>query len=445
MKKISIAAIAAFITLSACKPNIHPVGPDKGNADFSVYVAVGNSLTAGYADGSLYRSGQQSSYPSMLAAQFALAGGGTFKQPLLPGDAGWPTPKRVLGYSTGCDGTTSLGPVFYSGPMDTAGSLNSIAAQGPYNNVGVPGIRCIDYLAPGYAYGALALAGVGYAYRFYPSPLTNRPLDVATLLPATFFSMWLGSNDVLGYATNGGEGNGSGTGTGTSDISPTAAFKMVYDSVVNVMTSKGAKGVLINIPDVTAIPYFTTVPPNALLLRQGQADSLSAAYAPLGIRFKAGPNYFIIQDPAAPGGLRQIKDGEYILITIPQDSIKCAGWGSLKPIPKKYVLDATEVANVKAATSTFNSIIADNAARHNLALMDANTYLKTLQNGITYNGVTYTPTFVTGGAFSLDGVHLTPRGYALVANEILRVINVQYGSTLPMVDPNKYIGIKFPN
>jgi lysophospholipase L1-like esterase len=444
MKKISIAAIAAFTTLSACKPNIHPVSPDKGNADFSVYVSVGNSLTAGYADGTLYRSGQQSSYPSMLADQFAMAGGGTFKQPLLPGDAGWPTLKRVLGYSTGCDGATSLGPVFYSGPLDTTGSINSIAAQGPYNNVGVPGIRCIDYLTPGYAYGALMLGGVGYAYRFYPSPTTNRPLDVASLMSPTFFTMWLGSNDVLGYATSGGEGNGTG-GTGTTDISPATYFKLVYDSVVNVMTSKGAKGALINIPDVTAIPYFTTVPPNALLLRQGQADTLTAAYAPLGIKFNAGLNYFIIQDPAAPGGLRQAKAGEYILLTVPQDSIKCAGWGSRKPIPKRFVLDATEVANVQAATATFNGIIADNAAKHGLALMDANTYLKTLTKGITYNGITYTPTFVTGGAFSLDGVHLTPRGYALVANEILRMINLQYSSTLPMVDPNKYSGIKFPN
>jgi lysophospholipase L1-like esterase len=444
MKKTYIAAIAALSTLAACKPNIESQLPTKGTADFTTYVSVGNSLTAGYSDGTLYRNGQLNSYPSMLAGQFKMVGGGDFKQPLLPGNAGWPTLKRVLGYSTGCDGVTSLGPVFYSGTLDTAGSITNISAQGPFNNVGVPGIRCIDYTTAGYAYGALVLGGVGYAYRFYSSPTTEKPLDEATKLNPTFFTMWLGANDVLGYATNGGEGNGTG-GTLPTDISPVTAFQSVYETVVSTMVANGAKGVLINIPDVTSIPFFTTVPAKGLALtRQGQADSLNAAYAPLGFKFSVGANYFVIQDATAPGGMRQIKSGEYILLTIPQDSIKCAGWGSLKPIPRKYVLDATEVANVQAATTSFNNIIKTSADAHGLAYVDANAYMKTLQSGITFNGVTFTPTFVSGGAFSLDGVHLTPRGYALIANEIIRVINQKYQSTISTVDVNKYSGLLFP-
>lgn len=444
MKYSYLSAIAALSLFSACKPNIDAPLPDKGSADFTTYVSVGNSLTAGYADGSLYRSGQINSYPAMLAGQFKMVGGGEFKQPLLPGEAGWPALRRVLGYSTGCDGVTGLGPILYNAQIDTSGSINSIASQGPYNNVGIPGIRCIDYTLAGYAYAAYALGGIGYAYRFFPSPTTDKPLDVATKLNPTFFTMWLGSNDVLGYATNGGEGNGSG-GTGLTDISPVALFQSTYQTVVNTMVAKGAKGVLINIPDVTAIPYFTTVPAQGLALsRQGQADSLSAAYAPLGIKFNVGANYFIIQDPAAPGGLRQIKSGEYILLTVPQDSIKCRGWGSVKPIPKKYVLDATEVVNVQAATKAFNDIIKAAADANGLAYVDANSYLKTLQSGIKFNGVTYTPTFVTGGAFSLDGVHLTQRGYALVANEIIRNINLKYNARISSVDVNHYNGVLFP-
>lgn len=445
MKNASILiAATAALAIGSCKSKIEPVAPERGEADFSTYVAVGNSLTAGFADGSLYRSGQESSYPNMLAGQFRMVGGGDFKQPLLPGEAGWPMlpvlgfyPKRVLGYSTDCQGNVSLSPVLYSGIPDTVGSARNISAAGPYNNVGIPGIRCIDYFVPGY--GSVN----PYATRFFSNPATERPIDVAVRPIPTFFTMWLGSNDVLGYATSGGEGAVNGTAIG--DISPEAAFKASYDACVDAMVSNGAKGVLINIPDVTTIPYFTTVPAKGLALtRQGQADSLNAAYAPLGITFSVGANYFIIQDAAAPGGIRQIHDGEYILLTVPQDSIKCRGWGSVKPIPKRYVLSADEVAAVRNATAAFNGIIADNAAKHNLGLMDANTYMKTLQAGITWNGVTYTPTFVTGGAFSLDGIHLTPRGYALVANEIIRVINRQYKSTLPEVDINRYGGVRFP-
>ena len=36
-----------------------------GEANMSSFVAVGNSLTAGYADGALYITGQENSYPNI--------------------------------------------------------------------------------------------------------------------------------------------------------------------------------------------------------------------------------------------------------------------------------------------------------------------------------------------------------------------------------------------
>ncbi|MGN6477343.1 MAG: hypothetical protein ACTHKV_08960, partial [Flavipsychrobacter sp.] len=69
---------------------------------------------------------------------------------------------------------------------------------------------------------------------------------------------------------------------------------------------------------------------------------------------------------------------------------------------------------------------------------------RTLQSGILFNGVAFNTTFVSGGAFSLDGVHLTPRGYALVANQIINTINNRYNATIPQVDVNKYNGVLFP-
>ena len=73
---------ASLLVLASCKPNLEPTKPTSGDANFTSYVAIGNSLTAGYADGTLYRSGQINSYPNMLAEMFAFAGGGEFKQPM---------------------------------------------------------------------------------------------------------------------------------------------------------------------------------------------------------------------------------------------------------------------------------------------------------------------------------------------------------------------------
>ncbi|MBA3827816.1 MAG: hypothetical protein H0X33_02670 [Taibaiella sp.] len=439
MKKIYSIGLLALM-FASCKPNLSTTAPGKGTADFSVYVAVGNSLTAGYADNSLYRAGQQNSYPLRLSEQFRLVGGGNFVQPLLPSTAGFPYPRLVLGLSTSCNGSVSLGPVF-SFDSSSVGNGANISSQGPFNNVGVPGIRCVDYLQQGYGYVN------PYASRFYSNPIGETPLDEALKLPATFYTVWLGANDVLGYATGGGVGNPTPFVPRPEDITPTGLFQTIYDSVINALFAHGAKGVVVNIPDVTAIPFFTTVPHNALVLRQGQADSLNAGYAHAGIfflNFTKGPNNFVIADPTATYGFRQMYDDELVLLTIPQDSIICYGWGSQVPIPSKYILTRTEIANVRSATSAYNNIIQDAASKHNLGYVDINNYLRTISTGIQYNGVKYNAQFVTGGAFSLDGVHLTPRGYALVANYIISVINGKYGSTVPSVDVNKYQGVQFP-
>lgn len=437
-KSYFIIAAMAAITVTSCKSKIEPEIPSAGEANFANYVAIGNSLTAGFADGTLYKSGQENSYPNMLAGQFQLVGGGAFKQPLLNDDAGWPSLKRVLGIKPNCaTGVPGLSPVLYSGTPD-ASNANNISGAGPYNNLGVPGVRCIDYGFAGY--GSLN----PYSARFYSNAQkAGTPMAVALASQATFFTCWLGNNDVLGYATGGGEGTVGGIMPG--DISPVATFKAVYDALIDGMTANGAKGALMTIPDVSATPFFTTIPAKGLALtRQGQVDSLNAAYNGTGITFTLGANFFVIADPAAvPLGFRQAKAGEYILLTA-SDSITCGGWGSRKPIPEMYTLTIEEAANVASATNAFNQIITDNATKHNLALVDMNAYMKSLTAGITWNGVTYTTTFVTGGAFSLDGIHLTPRGYALAANEILRVINQQYKASIPAVDINKYHGILFP-
>lgn len=431
--KISLfAALGVATLLSACKPDLE-VKPGSANGlDFSRYVAVGNSLTAGFASNSLTRYGQEHSYPAMLTRQFAMAGGPqAFNQPLLPGNMGWPSPQLVLGVKTNCLSQSGLSPVPYSGTADTSGSAQNIAAQGPFNNMGIPGIRAIDMIFAGY--GALN----PYAGRIFTN-LSATPASQVNRLDATFFTLWLGNNDVLGYATSGGGGGLLG------NISPLALFKMAYDTTLERMTQNGAKGVLINIPDVTSIPMFTTIPYNGLTLDAGSAAALTAAY-PAGFSFIAGAgNRWVIQDIAAPGGIRQIQEGEYILLTTPQDSLTCGGWGTTKPIPANFVLDAAEVAQVREATQQFNDHIRQRAQEKNLAFVDVFGYLKQFDAGIRYNGVNYTTAFVTGGTFSLDGIHLTPRGYALVANAIIKGINVHYGSSVPEVDVNRYQGLLFP-
>ena len=58
----------------ACKKTqFDTIKRSQGDADFTNYVSVGNSLTQGYQDGGLYADGQQNSFPSMIAAQMKIA------------------------------------------------------------------------------------------------------------------------------------------------------------------------------------------------------------------------------------------------------------------------------------------------------------------------------------------------------------------------------------
>ncbi|MEG0931609.1 SGNH/GDSL hydrolase family protein, partial [Algoriella sp.] len=134
------------------------------------------------------------------------------------------------------------------------------------------------------------------------------------------------------------------------------------------------------------------------------------------------------------------------LIVLTALSLLRQGVGTQTPLEDKYVLTAKETAKAEAAVIKYNAAIAEIATANNLALVDAYTEMKKLSSvsGIKYYGQTYTTTFVSGGAFSLDGVHLTGSGYAIVANMFIDAINRKYQSTLRHVYPGNYPGIAIP-
>ena len=227
--------------------------------------------------------------------------------------------------------------------------------------------------------------------------------------------------------------------------------------ILQGLTLNGAKGVIATIPDVTAIPFFTTVPYNGLVLTKSQADSVNMAMKLYGLpdtNYVAGPNPFLIPDPTSPHPyfkVRQMHKRELVLMTVPQDSMKCYGMGIINkisfkpyPIPKQFILTADDVTKLQTATIAYNQIILGLAANFHLGVVDMNTKLTQLQKGVVWNGITLNTTFVTGGAFSLDGIHLNPRGCALAANFFIEAINATYGSTVPYVDITKYPGVIFP-
>ncbi|MGK4566746.1 SGNH/GDSL hydrolase family protein [Flavobacterium sp. 3HN19-14] len=109
------------------------------------------------------------------------------------------------------------------------------------------------------------------------------------------------------------------------------------------------------------------------------------------------------------------------------------------PLADNWVLSKEEIAEVKTATDAYNAAIQTVAEANGLAFVDTKTILSQLgTGGIVDSGFTLTSAYVTGGTFSLDGVHPSPRGYAFIANMFAEAINTKYGSNLPKVNLGDY-------
>jgi len=432
-RKVTPLVALLGLGLTACQPDIEDdFRADKGSADFSRYIAVGNSLTAGFSDGGLYLEGQQNSYPSILAQQFALAGGGEFNQPLFTeaqnNGSGY---LRLTGFTA--TGTPITANVTTNLAVRSATPLLYTRYDGRVDNLGVPGIRLADIQTPGYG----SALGNPYFERITPSATPTQTYFQrvkAEASTATFFSNWLGNNDVLGYATTGGVG-------GT--ITRTDTFTLKNTRIINSLTANGAKGIVATIPDVTNVPFFTTV-----------------RVADIRARFKAvNPALDVYIQTSGTGGVQVVRlatDAD--LLTLQSSAVigttttgnpfpVGAGVSATQanPVPNQFVLDATEQGLVRTATTAFNTAITTKANEKGLAIFDANAFFtRVATSGIVTNGVNNTAAFIAGNLFSLDGVHPTPRGYAVVANEMIRAINAKYGAKVPTVNANDYRGVRFP-
>jgi hypothetical protein len=504
-----------------------------GEADFSNFVTVGNSLTAGYADNALYLTGQQNSYPNIIAQQMELVGGGLFIQPLVNDNAGGLllggvqiTPNRfVLASNNG----TPTGPVVFDGTA-TTDITNKVT--GPLNNYGVPGARVFHLAAPGY--GSVAGVPTGTANPYYARFATSETSTVigdAAAANPTFFTLWIGNNDILGYATGGGVGvDNNETGEtnpalqGNNSITNIGTFNGVYRSLVDAMTANGAGGALVNIPDVTSIPFFTTVPSLALspadpnfgpqipLLNQfyGGMNQIFAAFgqperqisfstsAASGLVVRDNDLVDLSANPAFVNAFIPLVQGVAAAVNVPLSTAQATGlaqilapqFGQIRqatandlitlraasllggnnqtllstltsvglpnnlavalsangvtfPLGDDLVLDEDEQDSVSTAQTAYNAIIETVANEKNLAFVDARAALATVANGgISFDGGVLTSTFASGGAFSLDGVHPTARGYAYTANVIIQAINAKYGSTLPVVNIGQYPSVQ---
>ncbi len=447
MKELKYLLLFVCVIFVGCDPEIEvPNEISSGTADFSNYIAVGNSLTAGYANRGLYEESQLTSFPNLLAEQMKSVGGGDFNQPIMEGSgSGYLSLKGLI-----FNDSTGLTPVIDS-VLANPNAFSKV--EGSINNFGIPGLRAKDVATPGYAtvnpYLGRLLAD---------QELMKTYTQVIEEQEATFFTCWLGNNDILNFAAPDGE-----PGTGIYVLTPVEEFSARFSDMMAAFGE--AKGVVLTIPDILVSPLFTTIPKTLIpITNQEDADQLNAGYADYNegvdlynsqvpedkkinrIEFSVGLNYPVVVDKSIPfpdpGKISQLKEG-HLLLNIPRENLISKGWGTAVAIPDQYALTKAEIDSIHSRISAYNTIIRSYESA-NVAVVETNELIQKIAQGMLVNGAPVNATFINGGVFSLDGAHLTPRGNALLANEVIKVINNKFSASLPPLQVTTYKGIDLP-
>jgi hypothetical protein len=221
------------------------------------------------------------------------------------------------------------------------------------------------------------------------SPRTGSQMKVAVTTPVPLMIYWLGNNDVLGAMLAFDQYDGS-------QVTPIPQFTADYETSLQLLKAAGKRFVVATIPSVTHIGFG--MDRNALISFAGGDYGLPEGYytsfpAALLIRLGvAGPE--LLQNP-------------------------------------NWVLDPVEFNKIRQHVLDLNDVIRQKAAAYNVPVVDIYQLFEDMAaNPPTYGGVKLN-TYINDGVFSLDGVHPSNIGHAVVANAFIQRMNQAFALNIP--------------
>jgi len=394
-----------------------------GSANFKTVVAIGDSYGAGFESNSLNEHHSVFSWPAIVAHQLGIplctlgssASDNCFAQPIVsfPG----------IGPELQLMDISTYPPVI----VNAAGQgvpLNTTFGR-PFNNVSIPGANVADTFTVTGTDKPVTRGVQQLAQFILRGPVTE--VDAVVSQKPTFILVWIGGNDFLGSATN-------GTTTGLTSV---AAFTTAYNTMLDKLVATGAGVVVGTLPtNPGAVPFFNTVPtvlinpatrtpvlgptgqPITLI---GQVDGTPAVGQLLpGSFVTLGASSLLAQGFGIPSALKPVLD--------PTNKLPAFG----TPLLDAVILTPAETATLKQRIADYNTAIVASASAHNVPVADIKGLFDRFATGLNVGPFHLTSDFITGGIFSLDGVHLSDIGYTLFANEYIKAINSGYGTHVPL-------------
>ena len=400
-----ILLLSCVIALLAAAP--------AGAQDFTRYVALGDSLTAGFASNGLVQRHQEGSYPALLAQQ---AGTPDFQLPLVS-EPGLPPLLELVSLD---------GPIIQA-PQVAPGLPINAELPRPYNNLGVPGATTYDLL---FTTGDITnlLAGNtdnvmhDLILRFPVFPGTEVPAPAiaqAIALEPTFVTMWIGSNDFLPAIL-------TATPLDGVTMTPVSTFQELYTQAAGALAQMTTADVVVFtlLENLSSIPFISTVPPVITVPGVGQ-------FPVIGSNGPLTPDDFItlpgsallaqgIGIPTALGGTG---------IPLPEDLDLSSGTPG-------FVIRAAEMDAIEARARAFNDVIRAVAGATGAHVFDVNPIFERLVGGNLwiFGGIELSNEFLVGGVFSYDAIHPQNIGHGIITIELIGFLNEEFGAVIPQVN-----------
>jgi lysophospholipase L1-like esterase len=383
--------LAALVGCSGGGNSGNPLAPIqaaqvKNAGNFSTTVFLGDSLTAGYQSSSLLDTQQIHGWAPLVATQASFS----IVQPLIA----YPGAPNVLQLvAVGPPPVVTTAPGTTSGRDNFAIQPTDLAVPGAFVNDVMNTVPVVSPTAGQQQINQLVLGfpGLGYGQAY------SQATFAVKAQPTTIF-LWIGNNDALIADLTGSP----------AAMTSVANFTSQYQALMTELTTQTSAHLVIgNIPDVTQVPYLT--PAATILAGYSQATGLPTSVL---------------------SGLFGIVPGDYVT---PAGSSQIAAIlaGTQKtPLSDAGVLTAAEAVVVQTQVKAFNQVIATAATSAGATLVDIDALFANVSaNGLTVSGYTGTKTFL-GGFFSLDGIHPTNTGYAVVANAFIDAMNAAFKTTI---------------
>jgi hypothetical protein len=407
-KQLRVGALAAAAALTgliaACgKDKVEIISAPKAvDPIFQSYVALGNSITAGYQSGGINDSTQRQSYARLLAIQMRTRY--AYASLAAPG---CPPPVNNFLLQTRVGG----------GSSSTCALRNPASATAVLNNVAVPGATALDPTATN-----------STASNILTQLVLGGKTQVQKALDAqpTFVSMWIGNNDVLDAAAKGVVP--ATPALATPGVTDTATFKTRYKADVDgLRTQPNVKGVLIGVVNVTQIPLLfpaESLLTNATLKAQFDVASGGAVGSVTVLANCVGSRALVSAAILGP-----MRAGTHPRIVSCQANVPAA------PVGNWFVLDTLEQVTFNRTITSYNNYISSQATAAGFAYVDPNPLLAAFKAG---GQIPPFPDFSSATApygtyISLDGVHPAAPTHVIVAKALITAINAKYTTSIPQL------------